>query len=183
MIESNPTNVFVATPHKILTRVQLAAEVHRRQQAGERAVFTNGCFDLLHLGHIRYLQEARALGDFLVIGLNSDTSTHTLKGLGRPLVPEHERAEMLAALTSINYVTIFAEPTANALVALLQPAIYVKGADYANAHNGTPDLSRLPEARVVQQYGGTVRLITYLPHHSTTELLAAIKRLPETSMQ
>ena len=169
------------TRHKIIGRHELAAEVQRRQQAGEHGVFTNGCFDLLHLGHVRYLQEARALGDFLILGLNNDASVRSLKGAGRPLVPEMERAEILAALTCIDYVTIFAEPTAGPLVELLGPAIYVKGADYANAQCSEPDTSRLPEAKVVQAYGGIVRLIPYLPHHSTTELITTIKRLPERS--
>src|SRR5579864_3584221 len=105
-----------STRHKIFSRHELATEVQGRQQAGERGVFTNGCFDLLHLGHIRYLQDARRMGDFLVLGLNADVSTRQLKGLGRPLVPELERAEILAALACIDYVTIFPEPTANALV-------------------------------------------------------------------
>jgi len=157
---------------------ELATEIQRRQEAGERTVFTNGCFDLLHLGHVRYLQEARALGDFLILALNSDESTRQLKGEGRPLVPERERAEILAALTSIDYVTIFDEATASSLVSLLQPAIYVKGGDYAHVQKGTPDMSRLPEAKVVQEYGGEVRLIPYLPGHSTTELIAKIRRLP-----
>src|SRR2546425_2140932 len=115
------------TRHKIIDRHELAVEVQRRQQAGERSVLTNGCFDLLHLGHIRYLQEARALGDFLILGLNNDTGVRSLKGPGRPLVPEKERAEILAALACIDYVTIFEEPTASLLVELLRPAIYVKG--------------------------------------------------------
>ena len=163
---------------KLMRRDLLAEEVHARQYAGERGVFTNGCFDLLHLGHVRYLQDARNLGDFLVLGLNSDESTHILKGPGRPLVPEEERAEILAALMCIDYVTIFGETTASALVELLQPAIYVKGGDYASAQSDTPDIRRLPEAKVVQTYGGSVRLIPYLPHHSTTELIAKIKGLP-----
>jgi D-glycero-beta-D-manno-heptose 1-phosphate adenylyltransferase len=165
------------TQQKIRGREELAAEVQRRQQAGERGVFTNGCFDLLHLGHVRYLQQARALGDFLVLGLNDDTGTCALKGPGRPLVPQAERAEILAALTCIDYVTIFAEPTAGPLVAILQPAIYVKGGDYA-AQGDLPDPDRLPEANIVQAYGGIVRLIPYLPHHSTTALIQAIKQLP-----
>ena len=160
--------ILYDTRQKILHRDELAAIVRHRQQAGERAVFTNGCFDLLHLGHVRYLQEARSLGDFLILGLNSDESTHQLKGPRRPLVPEMERAEILAALICIDYVTIFSEPTANALVGLLQPAIYVKGGDYAGAQGNVPDTSRLPEAKVVQEYGGIVRLIPYVPHHSTT---------------
>jgi rfaE bifunctional protein nucleotidyltransferase chain/domain len=166
------------TQTKILSRPALAAEVQRRQLAGERAVFTNGCFDLLHLGHVRYLQEARALGDFLVLGLNSDESTCMLKGPGRPLVPEEERAALLAALTSVDYVTIFPERTANQLLEALRPAVYVKGGDYAGAQGGEPDTDRLPEAKVVLAYGGIVRLIPYLPDHSTTELIAKIKRLP-----
>lgn len=163
---------------KIFEREALAAEVARRQASGERCVFTNGCFDLLHLGHVRYLQDARALGDFLVLGLNGDESVALLKGPGRPLVPEAERAEILAALSCVDYVTIFPEKTANATVELLHPAIYVKGGDYAGARAGEPDLTRLPEASSVLAYGGTVRLIPYLPGHSTTELIAAIKRLP-----
>ena len=169
--------VFYDTRAKILARTELAAVVQRRQAAGERAVFTNGCFDLLHLGHVRYLQEARNLGDFLILALNSDESVRMLKGPARPLVPEDERAEILAALSCIDYVTIFGEATANALLDLLRPAIYVKGGDYAATQDGTPDSSRLPEAQVVQAYGGVIRLIAYVPGHSTSELMAAIKRL------
>src|ERR1700731_2714076 len=164
-------NLFRETQHKIMYRNELAKEVQRRQQSGERGVFTNGCFDLLHLGHVRYLQEARALGDFLILGLNSDESVRLLKGPGRPLMLEDERAEILAALTCIDYVTIFAEPTASPLVECLRPAIYVKGGDYALAGGAleVPDSSRLPEARVVEAYGGTVRLISHGPPHSTSE--------------
>ncbi len=202
-----------ATPQKVLQRQELAAIVQHRQQAGERAVFTNGCFDLLHLGHVRYLQEARSLGDFLILGLNSDESVRRLKGPTRPLVPAEERAEILAALSCIDYVTIFPEPTASELIDLLQPAIYVKGADYATQpvpvaaqtcgtvacvpcatglHTGysacptqegqeaqdvLPDTSRLPEAKHVLAYGGTIQLISYVPNHSTTELIQKIKHI------
>src|ERR1700719_4183620 len=124
-------NMLLNTRRKILGRDELAGEALRRQQAGELGVFTNGCFDLLHLGHVRYLQEARALGDFLILGLNSDEGVRLLKGPGRPLMPENERAEILAALACIDYVTIFAEPTASSLVEYVRPAIYVKGGDYA----------------------------------------------------
>jgi rfaE bifunctional protein nucleotidyltransferase chain/domain len=173
----------LATRRKILERTALAATVADRQRAGERAVFTNGCFDLLHLGHVRYLQEARALGDFLIVALNSDGSVRVLKGPGRPLVPAEERAEILAALSCVDYVTIFEEATATALLTLLQPALYVKGGDYAATGNAperesAPDPRRLPEAETVRAYGGSVHLIPYLPHHSTTELIATIKRLP-----
>ena len=175
-------NMAIDTRQKIRERDYLAREVRRRQQAGECGVFTNGCFDLLHLGHVRYLQEARALGNFLVLGLNSDEGVRLLKGPGRPLMPQNERAEILAALACIDYVTIFGEPTAGPLLEYLRPAIYVKGGDYALAGGApeAPDSSRLPEARVVLAYGGTVRLIPYLPHHSTSELIANIKQLPDT---
>lgn len=173
-------DIAIESRRKIRGRDDIARETQRRQQAGERGVFTNGCFDLLHLGHVRYLQEARALGDFLILGLNSDEGVRLLKGPGRPLMPENERAEILAALTCIDYVTIFGEPTASPLVAYLRPAIYVKGGDYAAAGDTpeVPDSTRLPEAAVVQAYGGTVRLIPYVPHHSTSELIASIKQLP-----
>jgi D-glycero-beta-D-manno-heptose 1-phosphate adenylyltransferase len=164
--------------YKIMNREALAIEVRLRQAAGERSVFTNGCFDLLHLGHVCYLQEARALGDFLILALNSDEGVRLLKGPGRPLVSEDERAKILAAFMCVDYVTIFNEPAAGPLVALLQPSIYVKGADYAGSDKNIPDMNRLPEAKVVREYGGIVRLIPYLPHHSTTELIAAIKHLP-----
>jgi D-beta-D-heptose 7-phosphate kinase/D-beta-D-heptose 1-phosphate adenosyltransferase len=185
-----------AIQQKVLLREDVAPIVQRRQQSGERAVFTNGCFDLLHLGHVRYLQEARSLGDFLILGLNSDESVCRLKGPTRPLVPEQERAEILAALSCIDYVTIFPEPTAGELIDLLQPAIYVKGADYAipsagvepradpeshpnwvGARHDPYDTTRLPEAKHVRAYGGVIRLIAYLPHHSTTELIQKIKRI------
>ena len=172
------SNLQAVAQKKILQRAELAAEVQRRQQAGERCVFTNGCFDLLHLGHIRYLQEARDLGDFLILGLNSDESVRQLKGPTRPLVAEQERAEILAALSCIDYVTVFPERTAGALIDLLQPAIYVKGADYVGAHGELPDPQRLPEAPHVQAYNGALRFISYLPNHSTTALIEKIKRLP-----
>ena len=172
-------DVLLDTRRKILGRAELTREMQRRQQVGEQGVFTNGCFDLLHLGHVRYLQEARALGHFVILGLNSDEGVLLLKGPGRPLMPESERAEILAALACIDYVTIFGEPTAGPLLEYLQPAIYVKGGAYALAGGApeVPDSSRLPEASVVQAYGGTVRLIPYLQHHSTSELIAAIKHL------
>lgn len=173
MNQTSVTNTLT----KIMDRAQLAELVRQRQQAGERGVFTNGCFDLLHLGHVRYLQEARSLGDFLILGLNSDQSVCKLKGPERPLIPEQERAEIMAALCCVDYVTIFDEPTAGPLVELLQPAIYVKGGDYAGAQNLVPDPDRLPEARVVQSYGGEVRLIAYVPQHSTTELIKKIRKL------
>ncbi len=142
-------NEFGQMSQKIMNHNELAELVGQRQISGERGVFTNGCFDLLHLGHVRYLQSARALGDFLIVGLNGDTSVQFLKGAGRPLVAETERAEIMAALTCVDYITIFSETTAITLVELLRPAIYVKGGDYSSVLSGEPDVARLPEAHSV----------------------------------
>ncbi len=141
---------------------------------GRAVVFTNGIFDLLHLGHLRYLESARALGDLLIVGLNSDDSTRRLKGPKRPLVPQAERAALLLGLRPVDYVTIFEEDTAEALVAALEPEVYVKGGDYVIANTGESSGKPLPEAWIAQRYGGRVELIPYLPGHSTTELIERI---------
>ncbi len=140
-------------------------------RAGVKLVMTNGVFDLLHLGHARYLDDARSLGDMLVVGLNSDQSTRRIKGPLRPLVPERERAELLLSLRAVDYVTIFDEPTAEALVAALEPDVYCKGGDYTLQPG---DGKALPEARIVQAYGGRIKLIPYLDGHSTSELISTI---------
>jgi rfaE bifunctional protein nucleotidyltransferase chain/domain len=175
------------SPSKIQDRAWLAATLRERQAAGDVVVFTNGCFDLLHLGHVRYLQEARALGDVLVVGVNSDASTRRLKGAGRPLVPQDERAEVLAALACVDYVTIFEEPTAVALVETLRPDVYVKGGDYATpaaaSQPAAINYARLPEAAPVLAYGGQVRLIPYLPGHSTTALIERVRRSGSAGME
>lgn len=133
---------------------------------GARVVATNGCFDLLHVGHVRYLTQARALGDALFVAVNADRSTRALKGPGRPLVPDTERAELLAALRCVDYVLLFDDPTAVGVMAALRPDIYVKGGDYT--------LARLPEAEVVLAYGGEVRLLPYIAGRSTSALVARI---------
>lgn len=190
---------LAATP-----RERLAEIIAEEQAAGARCVFTNGVYDLLHVGHIQLLWRARALGDLLVVGLNSDASTRRLKGPTRPLIPQDERAETLAALAMVDYVTIFEEDTAGETIAALRPAVYVKGGDYATADPdarardylvGPDDLrrlvagqppadealaalsglvERLPEAPVVASYGGALALLAYLPGHSTTELIQRI---------
>ncbi len=150
-----------------------------RQQwrdANQTVVFTNGIFDLLHVGHLQYLDAARALGDFLVVGLNSDRSTQELKGPKRPLVPQAERAALLLGLRPVDYVTIFDDRTAERLIAAIRPDVYVKGGDYALAPDeiGASQGKPLPEATIVQSYGGRVELIPYLPGHSTSELIERI---------
>ncbi len=136
---------------------------------GKRLVFTNGHFDLLHVGHLDYLEKARRLGDALYVGLNGDASSFRLKGSGRPIVPALERARLLAALEPVSAVIIFEDDTADHLIRALQPEIYVKGGDYAH--------KTLPERPAVEAYGGRVALIDYLPDHSTSNLIAQIKAL------
>jgi rfaE bifunctional protein nucleotidyltransferase chain/domain len=138
---------------------------------GQRCVLTNGCFDLLHRGHVVYLQSARALGDALVIGLNSDASMRAFKGPGRPLVSQDDRAMVLAALACVDYVVLFDEPTAEQLVATLEPDVYVKGGDYAR---GQATGKLLPEAEVARDHGGDVVVLPYLPGYSTTALIETI---------
>ena len=154
----------------ILTLGAAQAERLLMREAGKSLVFTNGHFDLLHVGHLDYLEKARALGDALFLGLNGDESTTRLKGIGRPLVPAVERARLLAALEPVSAVIIFESDTADDLIQALQPDVYVKGGDYAN--------KTLPERPTVEAYGGRVALIDYLPDHSTSALIAKIKGLP-----
>jgi rfaE bifunctional protein nucleotidyltransferase chain/domain len=150
-----------------------AAVAWREAWAGRTVVMTNGHFDLLHVGHVRYLRAARDLGDALVIGLNSDASTRARKP-GRPLVPEAERAELIAALACVDAVVIFDGLTANELVQALRPEIYVKGGDW-----GQPGGPQPPEAEIVASYGGRVVYLPYVPNRSTTDLIARIRALPD----
>lgn len=138
----------------------------RARDEGKRVVLTNGCFDLLHVGHIRYLQEAREQGDVLFVGLNDDRSARRVKGSGRPYVSEEDRAEILAALRCVDYVILFGETTAENLVRSLEPDVYVKGGDYS--------LEELPEAMAVAECGGTVYLTPVVPERSTTSLVSSI---------
>jgi rfaE bifunctional protein nucleotidyltransferase chain/domain len=140
-------------------------------EAGCTVVLTNGHFDLLHVGHVRYLQAARALGDALLVGLNSDASTRARKP-GRPIVPQDERAELLAALSCVDVVVIFDDVTANVLVAALCPDIYAKGGDWSR-----PDGPRPPEAEIVAGYGGRVVYLPFIPERSTTALIEKITDL------
>ncbi len=149
--------------NKILPRNELVELVRAFQEEGKKIVFTNGCFDLLHVGHIRYLEEAKELGDILIVGINSDSSVKKLKGEGRPVVPELERAEILASLGCVDFVTIFEEDSPEPLLLLLQPDWHVKGGDYK--------ASELPEAKTVTSYGGKIKILSYAPDHSTTILL------------
>jgi D-glycero-beta-D-manno-heptose 1-phosphate adenylyltransferase len=157
-----------------LTAAQTVAR--RLHEAGQTLVFTNGHFDLLHVGHLDYLERARSLGDALIVGVNGDDSTARLKGRGRPLVPADERARLLAALAPVSAVVIFEQNTANVLIDALRPQVYAKGGDYAPDAHGSA--KPLPERTLVEAYGGRVVLIDYLPNHSTSALIARVRALP-----
>ena len=156
----------VGSAHTILSADTLAMVLQQRQQRGETIVFTNGCFDLLHVGHIQYLQQARALGDCLVVALNDDVSVRLLKGERRPLLPQQERARILAALGCVDYVTIFSEATPLALITRLRPNVLVKGGDYTPA--------TVVGREVVEAYGGRVCILPYVAGVSTTEIIGSI---------
>jgi rfaE bifunctional protein nucleotidyltransferase chain/domain len=148
---------------KILNREQLRERVACWRRAGERIVLTNGCFDLLHVGHIRYLRAAKALGGKLIVGLNGDGSVRALKGPGRPHVPAAERAEVLAALESVDAVVVFPEPDVSALIREIRPDIHAKGTDYT--------AEGVPERDVVIACGGRVEIVGDPKDHSATELI------------
>jgi len=151
-----------------MTREALRAALDAARGQGKRIVFTNGCFDLMHIGHTRYLREAKSLGDVLVVGVNSDASVRRLqKAPDRPIVPEAQRAEVVAALGCVDFVVLFPEPDPGALIAALQPDVLVKGGDWA------PD--RIIGRDTVEARGGIVRTIPLVPGHSTTALLQRIR--------
>jgi len=151
---------------KIYPRDELKNILEEKRVEGKNIVFTNGCFDILHVGHTRYLAEAKARGDLLVVALNSDSSVRLLKGEKRPIIPEMERAEMLANLAIVDYVTIFSEKTANQTISILKPDIYIKGVDY--------QIEELPEAKVVASYGGKIELVSEIKGASTTNIIEEI---------
>jgi D-beta-D-heptose 7-phosphate kinase/D-beta-D-heptose 1-phosphate adenosyltransferase len=151
---------------KLKTVSELAQLAAAARREGRRVVFTNGCFDLLHIGHTRYLQEARALGDLLVVAINSDASVSALKGPERPLVSERERAEVLAALSAVDYVTIFDAPDPGSVIAAVKPDVLVKGGDWP--------LDRIVGRETVAASGGQVLAIPLVPGVSTTALIERI---------
>lgn len=138
----------------------------RLRSSNRRVVTTNGCFDILHVGHVRYLQAAKRLGDILIVGVNSDASVRRLKGPTRPLVSEKDRALVLAALASVDYVTVFGEDTPVAFLEAVRPTTHVKGGDY--------DPAKLPERAVVEKNGGEVVCVTFVDGYSTTKLVDKI---------
>jgi D-beta-D-heptose 7-phosphate kinase/D-beta-D-heptose 1-phosphate adenosyltransferase len=152
----------------VVTAAQLAPILEQARAEGKRIVFTNGCFDLMHIGHVRYLEKAKTLGDVLVVGVNSDDSVRKLnKGPDRPIVPDIQRAEVVAALAAVDYVVIFSEPDPARLIANLQPDVLVKGGDWP--------IDAIVGRDVVERRGGTVTTIPLVPGVSTTALLNRIR--------
>ena len=157
-------NAKTAAP--VLDRNRLIARVAIERRRGARIVLANGCFDLLHVGHIRYLEAARRLGDILVVGINSDEQVKGLKGANRPLMPENERAEIVAALRFVDLVTIFGEPTVAELIRAIRPDVHAKGTDYTE--------ETVPEREIVREYGGRTAIVGDPKDHSTTALIALV---------
>jgi rfaE bifunctional protein nucleotidyltransferase chain/domain len=156
-------------PHQIdstsrmCERSELIEIVEKAKRHGQRIVFANGCFDVLHVGHIRYLEAAKALGDLLIVGINSDEQTSRLKGNGRPILPADQRAEIIASLEAVDFVTIFDEPTVEQLLLALKPDIHAKGTDYTE--------DSVPERDVVRSFGGRVAIVGDPKEHSSSQMI------------
>jgi rfaE bifunctional protein nucleotidyltransferase chain/domain len=156
---------------RVLNTSELAAEARRLQAEGRTLAFANGHFDLLHVGHLRYLQAARAEADLLIVAVNDDASVRSLKGPGRPVVPAAERAELLAALAPVDFVVIFEGDSPSSLLAEIRPDVHCKGTDY-----GTPE--RVPEFAVVAAYGGRTALVGDPKDHATSDIIDKVRKLP-----
>lgn len=156
--------------NKIVSAEELAAISENLRTAGKKLAATNGCFDLLHVGHVRYLEAARALGDALVVGINGDASVKALKGKDRPFNNERDRAEIIAALDSVDYVTIFPEERAVRFLEKARPAIYVKGGDYR------PETLNSEERAVLEELGAQIRILPFQTGYSTTALIDRLKK-------
>ena len=152
----------------ILSEKALELALARERERGRTIAFANGCFDVLHVGHVRYLQDAKKEADVLVVGVNGDDSVRELKGEGRPVMPAAERAEIIAAIDGVDYVTIFDEPSPARLLGALKPDVHCKGTDYT--------AESVPERDVVRAYGGRVAIVGDPKEHSTSELLKKLRR-------
>ena len=152
---------------RIVDRGTLIDRVRDARDRGLTVVLANGCFDVLHAGHVRYLEAAKSIGDMLVVGINSDEQVTTLKGAGRPLLPESERAEIVAALAAVDLVTVFNEPTVRELLLAIKPDIHAKGTDYTE--------DTVPERDVVRSFGGRTAIVGDPKDHSTSEMIRRVK--------
>jgi rfaE bifunctional protein nucleotidyltransferase chain/domain len=151
---------------KVMTETDLVDAIAADRSAGRTIAFANGCFDLLHVGHVRYLQGAAAEADRLIVAVNSDESVRGLKGSGRPILPEGDRAELVAALRGVSYVVVFGDPTVKRLLRLLRPDVHCKGTDYT--------IDTVPERAVVSSYGGRTAIVGDPKDHNTRDLIARI---------
>ncbi len=156
------------TREKILTRDALRQRLEEHRRHGQRIVLANGCFDVLHVGHVRYLEGARREGDVLVVGVNSDASERAIKGEGRPILPQQARGELVAALAGVDYVVIFDEPDVEALLAALRPDVHAKGTDYTS--------ETVPERELAARLGVRIAIVGDAKRHSTSELLARLRQ-------
>ena len=161
------SSVTLDTATRILDRGTLIEKTQAAKKAGQTIVLTNGCFDVLHAGHIRYLQGARELGDVLVVAINADSQVRMLKGAGRPILPERDRAELVASIEAVDFVTIFAEPTVEQLLLAIRPDVHAKGTDYT--------VETVPERDVVRSFGGRIAIVGDPKNHSTSEMLKRFK--------
>ena len=152
---------------EILDRTELLRRVMDDRRRGLTHAFANGAFDLLHVGHIRYLEAARREADRLIVAINDDQSVRALKGPARPILPQHDRAELVAALRAVDYVVIFSEPTVTPLLEMLQPAVHCKGTDYT--------VDTVPERATVRAYGGRIAIVGDPKDHSTTDLMTRLR--------
>jgi rfaE bifunctional protein nucleotidyltransferase chain/domain len=155
---------------KIVARDMLRAKLAEHKRRGQRVVFANGCFDTLHVGHVRYLEGARRVGDVLVVGVNADSSVCELKGPGRPILDENARAQLVAALRPVNYVVLFAEPNVESLLEELRPDVHAKGTDYTT--------ETVPERDIAARFGIQVAIVGDPKNHSTRELLESVRKAP-----
>src|SRR6266550_728369 len=162
----NPSETLNAAA-RILSRAAVISETSSARQAGKTIVLANGCFDVLHAGHIRYLQGARELGDVLVVAINADQQVKVLKGTGRPILSERERAELVAAIAVVDFVTVFDEPTVEQLLLAIKPDVHAKGTDYTE--------ETVPERDVVRSFGGRIAIVGDPKNHSTSEMLKRLR--------
>jgi rfaE bifunctional protein nucleotidyltransferase chain/domain len=167
-INPNPS----PAPSRIVKRNELVTIGERERLSGKRIVLANGCFDVLHVGHVRYLEAAKALGDLLIVGVNSDEQARRLKGEGRPFLPQDQRAEIISSIEAVDLVTIFSEPTVTELLLALKPDVHAKGTDYTE--------DSVPERDVVRSFGGRVAIVGDPKEHSSSEM---IEKLAVSSKQ
>ncbi len=155
--------------HLVIDKKEASTIIKKIHDEGKKIVFTNGCFDVLHLGHVKFLEKAKSLGDLLIVGINNDSSVTHLKGEGRPLINEQDRAKIVAALHSVDYVLVFSEDTPKELISFLKPDIHVKGGDY--------QIEDLPERTEVEKCGGEIIILPYFEGKSTTNIIKKISNL------